>query len=120
MAESTQGITGYLFGIGATSPTGATLQNLRVQISDALESEIKDENGKVITVRTDDQRDDITATMKIKASGFTRPAIGAALVVAGSTLAGSYMIKTTSEALINDDWAEFEISAVKREYVTLV
>ncbi len=119
MAETTQGVTGYLFGIGATSPTAATFQNLRVQNSDALESEIEDEQGRVITVRTDDERNDITATMRIKASGFTRVAIGSLFAVAGSSLAGSYMVKTTSEAHINKDWAEYEISAVKREYCTL-
>lgn len=118
MAESTQGTTGYLHGIAATSPTAATFQNMSVQISDALETEIQDENGKVITVRTDDQRDDLECMMRIKSSGFTRVAIGALFTVTGGAFAGGYMIKTTSEAHVNDGWAEYKITAVNREYVT--
>lgn len=119
MAETVQGTTGFLHGIAATSPTAAVFQSMRLQVSDALETEIKDEQGRVITVRTDDQRDDITATMRIKSSGFTRVAIGAKFTVTGGAFAGDYMVKTTSEPHVNDGWAEYEISAVKREYVTL-
>lgn len=119
MSESTQGVSGLLFGIGATSPTAAYFQNMRLAISDALETELKDEQGKVITVRTDDQRDELSCTLRIKASGFTRVAVGALFVVTGGAFAGSYMVKSTSEAHTNDGWAEYEITATKREYVTL-
>jgi hypothetical protein len=118
MAETTQGTTGYLHGIAATSPTAAVFQNLRKQVSDALETEIKDENGKVITLRTDDERGDLSATMRIKAAGFTRVAIGAKFTLVGGAFAGDYIVKSTSEAHVNDGWAEYEISAVAYEYIT--
>lgn len=118
MAETTQGTTGFLHGINATSPAEAVFQSIRKGRSDELVSEIKDEQGRRITRRSDDETGEITCTMKIKASGFTRVAINAKFTITGGAHAGDYMVTGTSEPHINDGWAEYEISALSCEYIT--
>lgn len=117
MAESTQGTTGYLFGIAATSPTGAVFQNLRKAASDDVVNYVRDENNKRITKRSDDETGQITAVMKIKASGFTRVAINAKLTITGGAFAGDYVIVSTDEGQPNGDFTDYTITAESMEYI---
>ncbi len=117
MAESVQGTTGYVFGIAETSPTNATFQNVRKVASDELVNFIRDENGRRITRRSDDETGAITGVCRIK-STFTRLVINAKLTISGGTFAGDYMVISTDEGHTNGDFIEYTFTAESNEYIT--
>jgi hypothetical protein len=116
MAETTQGISGYIHGVTDTSPTAATFQSLRQAKSDELVTYIKDEAGKRITMRSDDQTTQITGVCKIKTT-FTRLAIAATLTIAGGDFAGEYIVMSTDEGQVNGDFTEYTFVAMLPEYI---
>lgn len=117
--ETTHGVTGFIHGIQATEFTGTATQTMSKASSDKLVTEVQDNQGKKITHRQDDQLDAISCSMRIKASGFTRPAIGAVFTIVGGALAGEYRITNTNEGHVNNGWADYQISAEADEYIDL-
>jgi len=117
MAATVHG-TAYVYGVGATAPTNATIISISVAQSDANVSEVADHTGGVISLRTDDQRDVLNMELRVTAS-YTENVIGSKLTIVGGNHAGEYMVETATEAHSNKDFVTYSVTATKREYLTL-
>jgi hypothetical protein len=116
MASTTQGESGYLFGVDATSATDTLFQNLRRGRSDALVTEIKNETGQRITKRSDDETKALSGELRIK-TGFTEPGINTKFTITGGKFAGDYFIVSIDNGQTNDGFVTFQFNAEAWEYI---
>ena len=114
---ATQHGTAYLMGVDIDYFTSAQVMSISKRASDALENEVHNKSGQLVSVRTDDQRDEVEATMRIE-SGFTRHVIGAKCTLSASHFSGDYRVKSTNEGKQVKELVEYQVSLVKEEYMT--
>jgi len=90
-----------------------TLQSDDISQSDVIVAEVMNEQGQVITVRLDDQRDEITLTGILKPSG-TVPTPAQLIPYSGI----NYIIMNVDNAGVNNTFRKVSIKARKYQYIT--
>jgi hypothetical protein len=104
----------YLFGVNGTY-TNCLVQSVGVAKSDKLNSFVKDENGRDVASRHDDQQDVLDVELIPLASGFSQPDV-AAIFAWNNT---NYRVVTTGVNLQNTEHGRITIQVQKDEYLTL-
>lgn len=107
----TKGIA-HIFGLRGTGGTVFTVQSDDITNRPALDVEVKDETGRVITNRLDDLRIEINVE-GILLSSATLPAIGATFAYN----AVNYIIKEVTDRGTNQDFRKLGIRAVKYQEI---
>lgn len=107
----TKGIA-HIFGLRGTGGTVFTVQSDDITNRPALDVEIKDETGRVITDRLDDLRIEINVE-GIMLSAATLPAVGGTFVY--NTV--NYIIKEVTDRGTNQDFRKLGIRAVKYQQI---
>jgi hypothetical protein len=107
----TKGIA-HIFGLRGTGGAVFTVQSDDITNRPALDVEIKDETGRVITDRLDDLRIEINVE-GIMLAAATLPAIGATF----SYNTVNYIIKEVTDRGTNQDFRKMGIRAVKYQQI---
>lgn len=107
----TKGIA-HIFGLRGTGGTVFTVQSDDITNRPALDVEVKDETGRVITNRLDDLRIEINVE-GILLSTATLPSIGNTF----SYNAVNYIIKEVTDRGTNQDFRKLGIRAVKYQEI---
>lgn len=105
------------FGVAHIYGLNGTVTTLTVQSDDldskyALDVEIKDESGRVITDRLDDKRIEITIDGVMKTAG-TDSILGTKLTYGGT----AYIIKNITDRGTNNDYRKVTIKGVKYQEI---
>lgn len=108
----TKGIA-HIFGLRGTGGTVFTVQSDDITNRPALDVEVKDETGRVITNRLDDLRIEINVE-GILLSSATLPLIGNTFVY--NTV--NYIIKEVTDRGTNQDFRKLGIRAVKYQEIS--
>jgi hypothetical protein len=107
--------TAHIFGLRGTGGVVFTVQSDDITNRPALDVEIKDETGRVITNRLDDLRIEINVEGILLASETpTLPAIGATFSYNGV----NYIIKEVTDRGTNQDFRKLGIRAVKYQEIS--
>ena len=120
MAATTYG-TAYLFGTGGVASASITgiITNASVKRTHAINELVEDGTGVVVASRHDDLVEEIDLTFRI-ATGYTRPTVGAAIVVTGSTgMDATYRITEFTETRSSKSFIECKVTAVKYSALTV-
>lgn len=115
---ATQHGTAYVYGVDADYFTSAQVTSISLSKSDKNEDGVLNRSGQLVSLRSDDQQDEITATMRIEA-GFTRNTIAAKVTLAGTIYAGDYRVVRQSESGTSNGFTDYSVTLVKDEYLTL-
>jgi hypothetical protein len=107
----TKGVA-HIFGLRGTGGTVFTVQSDDISSKPALDVEIKDETGRVITDRLDDLRIDISVEGVLLSTAIL-PSIGNSLVYNGVT----YIIKEVTDRGTNQDFRKLSVRAVKYQEI---
>lgn len=102
----------YLFGVAGTI-TNAAVQSVNVTKSFSNVTEVKDENGNVVSRRYDDKMEEGTIEIII-ASGYSIPDQGDQLSYDSVT----YEIVSVGKSESNGDHRKVSLNVKKSEYVT--
>jgi len=105
--------TAHIFGLLGTGGLVFTVQSDDVTNRPALDIEVKDETGRVITNRLDDLRIEINVEGILLAAA-TLPDIGATF----SYNSVNYIIKEVTDRGTNQDFRKLGIRAVKYQEIT--
>lgn len=120
MAASLHG-TAYVYGIGATNPTNAQILSISLSKSDALVDEVPGSDGMAVTVRSHDQRDEMSCELRVL-STYTAVVPGALITIVDSgtpSVAGAYMIKSSTLSCQSKDFYTYSITGTKFEGFTV-
>lgn len=105
------------FGVVHIYGLNGTVSTLTVQSDDfdhkyALDVEVKDENGRVITDRLDDERIEVSIDGVMKATG-TEDLIGTQFTYGGVT----FIVKGVTDRGVNNDYRKVSIKGIKYQEI---
>ena len=112
MAEKVLGIA-HLFGVSG-SYANATVMSASIDESPLIDVTTEDEQGRRIEVRLDDDKKDLSLTLKGRL-GFSLPEIGD--IVIWESI--SYYVRNVGEAQANKEMVVFTLKAEFNEYLVL-
>lgn len=115
---ATQHGTAYVYGVDATYFTSAQVKSISLRRSDKNNDGVENNSGQLVSMRCDDQTDEITATLVIE-SAFTRKTVAAKVTFSSGDFAGDYRVTSTSEGKQNKGFVDYTVTLVKDEYLTL-
>jgi hypothetical protein len=124
MAATETGVTGYVHGHGSLTSTAFTTDciivgDLSLKMMAANKSEIKNGAGNVITRRYDDINKTLPVTIKLKGT-YTELTVAQTVTVANCAIEAynsTYEIEDISCTLKSGDYAEYQASLVRTEYI---
>ena len=115
---ATQHGTAYVQGVDIDYFASAQVMSISRRQSDKLVNEVFDKSGKLVSLRSDDQRDEIDVTLRIESS-FTRKDIASKVTLSASHFSGDYRVESTNETKQVKDLVELQMTLVKDEALTL-
>lgn len=118
MAADTKG-TAHFFGIGGTL-TNATILSINSKHDFQLKETTENESGVTVETRKDNRIKTLSVTMRLK-SGYTFPAIGLTIAIAGledTTFNGNYEIDSKGQVYQNNQHLEQTLELIQHEGIT--
>lgn len=115
---ATQHSTAYVHGVDASYFASAQIVSISRRQSDTLVNEVTNNSGQLVSLRSDDQADELDVTLRIE-SGFTRKTIAAKVTLASGDFAGDYRVVSTNEVKASKEHVDLQMTLVKNEYLTL-
>ena len=104
---------GHKFGLYDVSQAFVTMQSDDIATHPALDVEVMDETGRVITNRLDDQRTEVSISGVLKDGGVV-PTAGNQLTWNGV----AYIIKSVDDAGTNNGFRKVSLKLVKYQQIT--